>query len=186
MNDSGWKAFGFEDSAPPFRTTAGACKPSGYAEYDGLTGYVDKVIVQEWIDQQGNHWRKTITVVNLGKPDRGIVHDPAAILEREPWSDEIYATPRDPNATPDPRGAVGRAAQKQHSRERHERAERIIAKYLTRNGPCGIWRLVSATGRKYDWMKMHLEAREGTVYCRVRKDGRKTIWGLVGVHEGAS
>lgn len=142
-----------------------------------LTGYVEQTFVQYWMDGSGNQWRKVTTVVNLGRAD-SFVPDPDALLEPEPWLDEIPLPTRDPDAPPDNRGNAGRIGHQRSAIERHERTERVLIDYLTRNGPCGIWRLCSATGRKYDWMKMHLEARENRLYCRVRKEGKATIWGI--------
>ena len=152
------------------------------ADTCALTGYVEKTFVQYWRDGEGNLWRKVTKIINLGKQDRFIPNADAQ-LESEPWADELPIPARDPNAPPDNRGVVGRAAHKRHAAERHASTERILTEYLTRNGPCGIWRLCNASGRKYDWMKLHLEAREGTLYCRVRKEGKATVWGLVNVHD---
>lgn len=58
------------------------CKPSGFVEYDELSGYVTRQYVSEWQDKDGTRWRKIVTFINLGKPDRGIVRDPDAMIGR--------------------------------------------------------------------------------------------------------
>jgi hypothetical protein len=54
----------------------GNAKPSGFPEYDSLTGYLERTYTVEWEDSSGTRWRKTCQVINLGRPDRGVVVPP--------------------------------------------------------------------------------------------------------------
>jgi hypothetical protein len=58
---------------------------SGFAEFDNLTGYVTGNYVSEWQGRDGTRWRTITTVINLGRPDRGIrVDSEAAIVYEGP------------------------------------------------------------------------------------------------------
>lgn len=61
-----------------------------YAEYGELSGYLEREYSIEWQDEAGNTWRKTCTVINLGRPDRGVPVDPDEAMESEDglFSDE--------------------------------------------------------------------------------------------------
>ena len=59
------------------------CKPSGYPEYDNMSGYLERRYSVEWEDAQGTLWRKTCTVINLGRPDRGTPVNPDEAMETD-------------------------------------------------------------------------------------------------------
>jgi hypothetical protein len=65
----------------------GECKPSGYGEYDNLTGYLTGSYSLEWTDERGTRYRTVCQVINLGRPDRGILVDPDKELEHEPFDE---------------------------------------------------------------------------------------------------
>jgi hypothetical protein len=61
----------------------GNCNHTGYSEFDNLTGYVTKEYTTEWVDPSGTRWRKRCQIINLGRPDRGIVVDPEEAIADE-------------------------------------------------------------------------------------------------------
>ncbi len=65
------------------RLTQSNNKPSRFPEYDNLSGYVVGNYVSYWEDEDGSMYRKTVMVVNLGRPDRGTPADPDAQLKAE-------------------------------------------------------------------------------------------------------
>lgn len=67
--------------------TSGQVVPSGFPEFDNLTGYEVGVYASQWTDKDGTVYLRTTTIVNLGKPDRGAVLDPDRLLERERLSE---------------------------------------------------------------------------------------------------
>lgn len=106
-------------------TFRGNCKPSGFSEYDSLTGYVVKEYTVEWTDRDGTRYRKHAQIINLGRPDRGIPVDPDALLERV----EI-----DQEHVPTERKKLWEANKKRKEERDRVLAEKIQA-YLQEHGP---------------------------------------------------
>lgn len=142
------------------------CRPSGYGEYDNLTGYVDRTYSVEWEDAHGNTWRKTCTVINLGRPDRGIPVDP----DNEMSKPIPPADPRDGGNMPMMRRA-----------ERVVQTQEIVVDYLTRNGMTSAKDMARPLGISRTTLIDHLHKRD-TIYFR-KRDGRAILWGLRNVHD---
>lgn len=139
---------------------------NAHAEYARLTGYVSDQYAVEWEDENGNLWRKTCTVINLGRPDRGVPVDPDEAIKSERWpKDYRQRIPRKPAVPP------VNAAQ-----------ERTVD-YLRKFGPSTIPDIAGHFGLYLSGVQKHLTKREGHVYERVGKRGRSDLWGLIGVHD---
>lgn len=76
------------DFADEYRTT-GVVQPSGFDEYDQLTGYEAGVYASQWADEKGNVYLRTTTIINLGRPDRGVPVDPDRLLGPEPKPERV-------------------------------------------------------------------------------------------------
>lgn len=142
-----------------------ACRPSGFDEYDNLTGYVTRVYRKEWRDKRGNLWRRTTTIVNLGRPDRGRAKDPDAQLE----SEELPSG----GEAPAHREAV------LASRERkHGAILKRVAAYLEEHGPSLLVDLRSVAGySESNNVLAHLRMFPNVYYCY---GTRPHVWGLYG------
>jgi hypothetical protein len=149
-----------EDAVKDFRTTAGSCKPSGFAEYDGLTGYVERTYTTTWRDKDGTLWRKTCQVLNLGRPDRGIVVDPDTAIAYEPWQDSKL--PMQPNA---PSAAI--EAHHRNKEARHDAIQAQLVAYLREHGATSALALVDVVGKDINWVRRHLAEREHKAYKRI-------------------
>ena len=149
------------------RTEGAVCKPSGFAEYDNLTGYVEQTYTREWTDAAGNRWRKVVTVINLGRPDRGIPVDPDAQMQAE----------RFPRHEPRPR------KERRPTSLKRGDVQRQVGDYLRQYGPAHAKLIASDLGIAYDTLFYHLKGRKGQLYCACGKVGKAVIWGLVGVHD---
>jgi hypothetical protein len=147
------------------RTEGRTVKPSGYAEFDSLTGYVTGNYVSEWKDRCGTRWRTVVTVINLGRPDRGVVVDPDAQLADEflydDESQKAYAQSIVLNRE-----------------ERHEAAKERIVAYLQEHGPVPIEDLCAVGGwKKRPSVKEHL-VRYPELYLCFWENPQ--VWGLHG------
>lgn len=147
-----------------------ACKPSGFSEYDNLTGYVDRTYTTTWHDDKGNLWRKTCTIINLGRPDRGVPVDPDTLLTSEEWGKE-----RNGNPSPTYAHVAARAAAIRRDAER----ELEIVAYLKEHGAEQIRVIARAFNMSRDRLAEHIYKREGTVYVRTGKVGKATLWGVI-------
>ena len=142
-------------------------KPSGYPEYDNLTGYLERTYQVEWRDKDGIWWRKTCQVINLGRPDRGVPVDVEALEAQEVWGDGEVTVERGAKAK---RGEV----------------IGMLVDALREGGPMTTPRLASRVGRVRQAIQNTLTGR-GDLFMRVSgpsKRGVDTTWGLVGVHDG--
>jgi hypothetical protein len=147
----------------------GNCKPSGYAEYDALTGYVTRTYQTEWTDTSGNLWRKTCTIINLGRPDRGVPVDHEAQIRDEVWVDE--AQQQDDQRRRD-------SAIERNRVQRHRVAMESLVAYMQAHGPSPLTELLDVT----DWagktqLVEHFEMFPD-VYLRYWD--RPRVWGLHG------
>ena len=143
------------------------CRPTGFAEYDHLTGYVDRVYTVEWTDKTGNLWRKTCTVINLGRPDRGIPVDPDAQMQPEKFPRHVPARPKKPAK---PMLRIGEF-------------DEAIPAYLRQYGPAHAKLIAADLGYQYESLHYHLRNNRNNVYCKVGKVGKAVIWGLIGLHD---
>lgn len=137
---------------------------NAHAEYEKLTGYVSRQYAVEWEDANGNTWRKTCTVINLGRPDRGIPVDPDEMIEnveRLPRKEYTLRVPRKPDVPP------ANAAQTR------------TVDYLHKFGASTIPDIAGHFGLRLSTVQKHVTRREGYVYIRVGKRGRSDLWGLV-------
>jgi hypothetical protein len=143
----------------------GNCKHSGFPEYDALTGYVTQSYQREWQDRSGVRWRKTVQIINLGRPDRGIPVDPDKELEHEPFD----------------KAENNKAAMSMVKVKKAERDAVLLERMqeaLREHGPmsshaCSV-RLRVTKERTADLFK-----RNPQLFCLIRRQDR--MWGLVGV-----
>lgn len=112
-------------------------RPTGFPEYDALTGYVTGNYISEWQDKDGTKWRTVTQVINLGKPDRGTPVDPDMIDFEERL-----------DAGGGPLGAAGWAqaveASKQKRIDRDAAAAEDIEAHLADNGPSTVTQICAA------------------------------------------
>lgn len=167
------KHFDLPELAEPVRPTVGSCKPSGYPEYDSLTGYVTKTYTMEWEDTSGNRWRKTCTVINLGRPDRGTPVDPDALMVEESMPVERMAS-----AVAQQKIAAAIAAQRE---ERHAKARKLLGAYMIEHGPSRLPDLLPAV-REIGWtnlfsLREHINMFPETYLLYW---GNPQMWGLHG------
>ena len=150
------------------------CKPSGYPEYDNLSGYVSDVYTLDWTGADGTLWRKIVTVINLGRPDRGVPADPGEAMASEEWGERVR---------PGYAFSLGDAheAHRQAARERHVQIQMRVVAYLMAHGPTSCNVMALELGVSKHTLMPHLKQREGSAYVRIRK-GHETVWGVVGVH----
>ena len=143
----------------------GNCKPSGFAEYDSLTGYLTSTYTVEWVDRQGTRWRKTCQVINLGRPDRGAPVDPATATMPEPMP------PEDERKKRGVRAAKG------------ELTKRCFA-LLSRTGPATTYEIAMATSRSVATIRGTMYNRPDLFVC-VAGGGRghESTWGITGIHD---
>jgi hypothetical protein len=136
-----------------------------YPEYDGLTGYVTKTYSTEWLDTQGNLWRKTCTVINLGRPDRGIVGDVDAQLVEEHWGHgNSYAGPE----------AMRRKGEENRASLRME-----MVAHLREHGPQQAQGIAMDLQRGYRSIAKQLSDNEGMVFCRAGYGNGAVLWGVL-------
>lgn len=161
-----------DDGGYSTRINAGNnCKPSGYAEYDNLSGYVDRTYTTTWHDKDGNLWRKTCTVINLGRPDRGTPVDPDAQLDTEPWND-----------TAD-RLVVATAGKKDALAEREALLLVRVQAHLRKYGASTAKDLAVSVGIGQPQVANHLR-KYTDKYMLL--EGSLYLWGLVGVDYGVN
>lgn len=160
------------DAIKEFRTSGRTCKPSGFDEYDALTGYVERTYTKTWRDADGNLWRKTTTIVNLGRPDRGVPVDPDAQLAPAPL-----------NSMRDYDGESSLAVRQSKSKARHSMAQIVMSAYMHKHGATSVEELARHVNMQKEWVRLHLLEREGKVYCRIWVNQRHCLWGLVNVHD---
>lgn len=138
-------------------------RPTGYPEFDSLTGYVTGQYTTEWQDKEGTRWRTTVTIVNLGKPDRGIYRDPDAMIdkpetlvEESTWRQSIAAN---------------------RTRRLSDWHKRLVA-YLEQNGPTDFRTLARGIGvRDLESLRRYLRSESDTF---LRYWDRPVVWGLFG------
>jgi hypothetical protein len=151
------------------RTEGITVKPSGFREYDNLSGYVTGNYVSEWTDRWGNRWRTITTVVNLGRPDRGIAVDPDDAMTPDVWVDdqqrEIEQAQR------------GYAVERNRV-ERHRVAMEQLTAYMQAHGPTVVPELLMVV----DWASRTLLTEHLTMFPDVylRYWDRPQVWGLYG------
>ena len=153
-------------------TTAGSCKPSGFSEYDSLTGYVERTYATTWRDAQGNLWRKTCTLINLGRPDRGIVVDPDAAMAYEPWEES-----RSPMQASAPSAAI--EAHHRNKEARHDAVQALLVAYLREHGATSALVIVDVVGKEINWVRRHLAEREHKAYKRIIVNSHIHLWGAL-------
>jgi hypothetical protein len=96
-------------------------------------------------------------------PDRHITHTPEDVAQGNPlaaWE-----------------------ACKQQAAERHQAIQAEICDYVAEHGPTKVRRLAQVTGKNEALLRDHLRGREGSVYVRIRLNGKDVRWGLVGQPE---
>lgn len=152
------------------------CKPSGYGEYDNLTGYIDHEYSIEWTDADGTKWRTIVTVINLGRPDRGEPVDPDAAMVSEDWGERERLGYTESLAD-------AREAHRQVARQRHAQIQMKVVEYLMARGPMNCNEMASDIGVSKNTLMPHLRQREGSAYVQVGYSGRSVLWGVIGVHE---
>jgi hypothetical protein len=164
MIDEAYEAFG---------RVQGKMAVSGFAEFDNLTGYVTGNYVSEWTGRDGNRWRTVTTVINLGRPDRGIAVDPDAQQGDEDWGTAASAETQ--------------KALADNRRRKDSDARKLFVAYLMVNGP----QLLEALRHVTEWrgrtaILEHLRSNPD-VYMKLSGNGQiKDKWGLVGVHDKQS
>jgi hypothetical protein len=147
----------------PDTRIVGNVKPSGFGEYDNLTGYLTREYSVEWEDSSGTRWRKTCTVINLGRPDRGV---PVDTPEEEEW---------------DEGGGVANTV----VRAKRGAVLALLVEVLRAYGPRTTPQLAVRVGRARQAIQNTLTARVD-LFMKVSgpsKRGVDTTWGLVGVHD---
>lgn len=152
--------------------TSGNCKPSGFSEYDNLTGRVVRQYCVEWEDEQGNRWRKVCQVIDLGRPDRGIVVDPDAAIAYEPWEDG--KPPSASRAANAPITAI--EAHHANKEARHDALQAKIVAYLREHGATSAGDLAGVVGKGAGWLRIHLAEREHKAYKRVIVNSHIHLW----------
>lgn len=143
----------------------GNCKYTG-TEYDALSGYVTSTYTMEWQDKDGTRWRKTCTVINLGKPDRVAPVASDAAMQAESLPSALL------NASPKRRGGHG------------EIMGRIV-EMLRRNGPMTTTDIGTVVNRSQQAIRNSMVRRTDLFVCLSGggESRRPTTWGLVGVHD---
>lgn len=141
-------------------------------EYDGLSGYVERTYTTTWRDTQGNLWRKTCQVVNLGRPDRGIVVDPDAAIAYEPW--EESKPPSASRAANAPSAAI--EAHHANKEARHDALQAKIVAYLREHGATSAGDLAGVVGKGAGWLRIHLAEREHKAYRRIIVNSHIHLW----------
>lgn len=140
-------------------------------EFDNLTGYVTGNYVSEWTDRRGNRWRSCVTVVNLGRPDRGIVADDVDV-ELAP-----ERLPLGKGASAEARYQESLAATRER---RHGALLRDLGAYMQEHGPSTLGEMLPVTGWRDDQnLTAHLRMFP-EVYVCYRKNPQ--VWGLHGQH----
>ncbi len=143
------------------------------SEYDNLTGYVVRTYTTTWRDTDGNLWRKTCEVVNLGRPDRGVPVDPDTQLAPAPW---------DSGGTK-PHLARGPMARKRKADERFAEIQMQVSAYLRRNGPSHVKGMALDLEHKRTTLGDLMRKFEGVSFCKVGTCGPAVLWGVSGVHD---
>jgi hypothetical protein len=146
----------------------GTCNYSGYPEYDSLTGYVTGTYSREWNDKKGNRWRKTVTIINLGRPDRGIAADDVD----EAMSPEPLPYER-PSFTDSYRSAIIANAERKHSK-----ALELYKAYMLEHGPAPVRDLL----RVAEWHNKQQVYKHLRLFPDVYRSfpGNPQAWGLHG------
>lgn len=139
----------------------------GDPSYDNLTGYVTRTYQSEWRDIHGNLWRKTCTVINLGRSDAVTPADPEAQMGRA-YLDELAGAPI----------------------RRHPKGQTVarFVDVLRRYGPLPVARIVELTGHSKQAIVATLNYND-TVFVRVgevmgARGKVAATWGLIGLHDG--
>lgn len=149
----------------------GACNYTR-TEYDNLTGYVTHEYITEWQDTAGTRWRTRRTIINLGRPDRGIVPDPDEAMTPDPWPKERA-----------PWQGAGSDEIRRKKRVRDTEIHLRIVDYITQHGPTHTQELVNECGYKRSTLDPFMREREGTVFVRAGRVGKATLWGVRGIHK---
>lgn len=143
----------------------GTCNYTG-TSYDHLTGYVTGNYTSEWTDKSGTRWRTHTTIINLGKPDRGIpVDDPDAAMRPEPlpYVRPVLSTSR--------RGNMIANAEK-----RHAEAMRLFKAYMLQHGPAPVTDLLGVT----EWTTRESVRVHLNLFPDVYRQFHGSLWGLHG------
>ena len=139
----------------------------GVPAYDNLTAYVTRTYQSEWRDIHGNLWRKTCTVINLGRADAVTPADPGAELAPASLSDLPGAKVR--------RNAVGYTL---------NRYVDVVRRY----GPLPILRIAELTGQTTQSVTTIIKHNAATFIKVGETQGGRgkmaALWGLKGVHDG--
>lgn len=143
----------------------GNCGHTG-TEYDGLTGYVTAQYTVNWQDTNGIRWRKVCTVINLGRPDRGI---PADDVDAAMKPERLPLTPA---KRPQKKG--------KRTAESYSFGKRV-AGYLREHGMSSVLHIAQAMDVEQFRVLRHLKAFEGAHYTRVPINGKQSNWILMEV-----
>lgn len=141
-------------------------------EYDDFSGYVEREYITEWRDANGTRWRKHCTIINLGRPDRGIVAALDEAMTPDPWPKERA-----------PWQAAGSDEIRRQKRVRDTEIHLRIVDYITQHGPTHTQELCNECGYKRSTLDPFMREREGTVFTRAGRVGKATLWGVKGLHE---
>lgn len=111
----------------------GTCNHTN-TEYDNFSGYVTGNYISEWQDSGGTRYRTIVTVVNLGRPDRGIPVDPDGAMVEEPLPYEERSL-----------STNYRASIVANAERRHSEALEIFTAYFQEHGPSPVRDLLGLT-----------------------------------------
>lgn len=136
------------------------------ADYNEFLGAQYTRIIYDWTRRC---WMRCTMQAPKMPKDTVPSADPDAAIADEPWE-------RD-------RWGAARAAYKLKSEKLHAELESKLVAHLRKHGPQTVPVLRQATGTLNKMLRDHLNARDGTVYCRIIISERKQNWGLVGLHD---
>lgn len=149
-------------------------------EYDNLSGYVTGNYVSEWQDKTGTRWRTTVTVVNLGKPDRGTPADPDHAMTPE----RLFLESE--------RGRNYSDAITAKREQRHNVIMDAFTTHMQEHGPVAVNTLMQVIGKSRNTVLDHLALFPDTYRCfpgfpdfyglhgQERKTERKEYVGWIG------
>ncbi len=146
-------------------------------DYDRMTGYVTRTYQSEWRDAQGNLWRKTCTVINLGRADRVTPQTGEELLHTEKMPGDLRSS------------AQQRAGRIAAGRARRQAKRDAIAELLQAQGPLTCAEIAEALGYVAKTTREILEASRYELFDKVggvpgaHGGVPVAIWGLAGVHE---
>ena len=150
----------------------GHCRPSGFGEYDNLSGQVAHQSTVRGVTDDGWVVERTVTYISLGRPDRGTPVDPDAVLNapEAPVARKTYTL------SPERRAHVEQA--RWEAREKATEADARVTAHLRAHGPTSMRALVKALGYPHAWLVKHMTERKGTHYQYRARGPRGTLWDL--------